>query len=416
MVRRVPQPEFGLRLRRMRIERGLSQRDLAVGSVNQSYISLLESGSRVPTLETVVHLAGVLGVPLNTLVDDVPLHTDSPAVGSWLAEDVITSSAIDHGDLEGAQTRLATTYRAALANGSADKALHHGLGLERILEMRGDQDGRYRLLTELVEMAVRVGVPEAAVRTRIALASAARDVGRLAEALTQVEAAQQEIDDSSFVNGPEHVRLLAVHTSVLSDAGGSIEVERIIERMLTMASQLGNRAIAGRAHWVASVALARLGEVEKSLVHLQSAREMLANPSTSLREWARFTRAAASALLDAEAGLAEIEPAMLAARAATAASEAGDGPTVSVSLEVRYALAVGDPERALEIASTVDEETLTGIEKVRFVLALGRAQRRCGREEEAVATLSRAGQLAESAAAYRRAAQIWREVAGTARQ
>ena len=134
----------------------------------------------------------------------------------------------------------------------------------------------------------------------------------------------------------------------------------------------------------------------------------MANPSTSLRDWARFTRAAASALLDAEADLAEIESAMLAARAATTATETD--PSVSVSLEVRYALAVGEPERALEIASTFDEETLTGIERVRFVLALGRAQHRCGREEDAVATLSRAGQLAEAAAAYRRAAQIWREV------
>jgi hypothetical protein len=102
---------------------------------------------------------------------------------------------------------------------------------------------------------------------------------------------------------------------------------------------------------------------------------------------------------------------MQAARAATAATEALADPSASISLEVRYSLACGEPERALEIASTLDDGDLSGIERVRFVLAVGRAQRRCGRSEEATATLRRAAQLAEDAAAYRRAAEIWREAA-----
>ncbi|MBQ1014874.1 helix-turn-helix transcriptional regulator, partial [Micromonospora sp. M51] len=69
MATQIAQPDFGRRLRRLRTERGMSQRDLAVGAVNQSYISLLESGTRVPTLEVVAHLVGVLGVPMAALVD-----------------------------------------------------------------------------------------------------------------------------------------------------------------------------------------------------------------------------------------------------------------------------------------------------------------------------------------------------------
>ena len=413
MATQIPQPEFGQRLRRLRGERGLSQRDLAFGAVNQSYISLLESGARVPTLEVVLHLARILDVPLDTLVDDIGLpvqRAPEQSRTSDLADELLTTSAIDHGDLIQAERRLKTAYRVAHDSGSPTAALSHGLALERVLELRNDRAGRHALLLELVDVAAGAGVPEALVLARIALSGAARELGLLAEAFTHIELAEHEIAGTGFVRGSEHIRLLAVHVSVLSDAGGGVEVVRIVDRMLAMAADLDAPAIAGRAHWVASIALARLGEVERSLQHLHAAREMLANPHTSLRDWARFTRAAVSALMDADAELSEITAHMQAARAATAASEAVADPIASASLEVRYALATGAPERALEIAATMDEADLAGIERVRFVLAVGRAQRRLGQHDEATRTLRRAAQLAETASAFRRAAQIWREV------
>src|SRR3954447_21930497 len=73
MTMKIEQPAFGRRLRELRAQRGLSQRDVAAGTVNTSYISLLESGTRVPALEIAMHLARVLSVPLATLVGDVAL-------------------------------------------------------------------------------------------------------------------------------------------------------------------------------------------------------------------------------------------------------------------------------------------------------------------------------------------------------
>ncbi|MBM7494845.1 transcriptional regulator with XRE-family HTH domain [Micromonospora luteifusca] len=397
----------------------MSQRDLAVGVVNQSYISLLESGARVPTLDVVMHLAEVLGVPMQALATDAETvagpspeepSPESRSAESELARKLITSSALDQGDLDRAERELTEAYQAARRENRTLAVVSRGLALERLLEQRNDRAARYTLLTELVDAAAATGVPEALVRTRIALSGAARDVGRLAEAFTQIELADQEIAQTGFVHGAEHIRLHAVHISVLSDAGGGAEVPRIVDRMLAMADKLDIPSICGRAHWVASIALARNGEIQRSLEHLRAAREMLANPATSLRDWARFAAAAASALMDAEAGLPEITSHMLAARAAMAAAKSAASPSAAASLEVRYALATGDPERALEIATTVDETDLPGIERVRFVLAVGRAQRRCGRVEEAVGSLRRAAQLAEAAAAYQRASQIWREI------
>lgn len=54
---------FGENLRRIRIERGLSQTALAEAvGMNKSHISKLEIGLHVPRLSTVQHIAAGLGV------------------------------------------------------------------------------------------------------------------------------------------------------------------------------------------------------------------------------------------------------------------------------------------------------------------------------------------------------------------
>src|SRR5579862_2042925 len=52
----------GLRLRRLRLERGLSQRELAAPGVSYAYISRIEAGSRRPSVKALRRLAAKLGV------------------------------------------------------------------------------------------------------------------------------------------------------------------------------------------------------------------------------------------------------------------------------------------------------------------------------------------------------------------
>lgn len=416
MVAQVPQPEFGRRLRKIRVGLGLSQRDLASGVVNQSYISLLESGARVPTLDVVAHLAKVLNVSLRDLAGDIELDLDASSTPesaaparAELVQEWLVSSAMEQGDLDQAERALTTMYDAAVAAGSLNAILTHGLALEQVLDMRGDRTGRHTLLCKMLPVAEAAGVAEARVRLRVSLGAAARDIGRLDEAFTHIEQAGREIVDTVFRNGSEHIKLLAVHISILADAGGGAEIVRLVNSMLDMAEALGSPAINGRAHWAASLALAAVGETDRSLELLSGARRMLANPRTSLRDWARFSRAAVSTLLDVGADPAQIEQHMQAARAATAA-EAGLEANRLAALEVRYAVATGEPGRAVEMAAAVDQDMLMGLEGVRFQHALGSALVQLGRIEEASATLRRAARLAEEISAYRRAAQLWREL------
>ncbi|WP_250007681.1 helix-turn-helix domain-containing protein [Actinoplanes sp. M2I2] len=416
MTAQISQPEFGARLRKLRTELRLSQRDLASGAVNQSYISLLESGARVPTLDVIAHLAKMLDVPLRTLAGDIDLGSldgspDGPPPPSRdaLVRELLAASAIDQGDLEQAEQQVRAMYDAAVAADAPTAVLSHGLALDRILELRADRPGRHDLLSRLLPVAEAAGVPEAHVRVLVSLSAAARDVGRLDEAHNHIERAQREIERTAFRNGSEHIKLLAVHISVLSDGGGGPEIVRLVKTMLAMAERLGNPAITGRAQWAASMALVGVGETDSALRLLNGARQMLANPSTSLRDWSRFSASAVSTLLDIGASPAEIEPYLLGVRASVAA-EGGTSAARLAGLEVRYAVAAGDPQRAIDLAAAVDRDAVTGLDGVRFRHALATALARAGRRDEAAAELRGAAELAESISAYRRASQLWREL------
>jgi len=63
---------FGAVLRELRIQRALSQEKLALeAGLNRTYISLLELGQRLPSLDTMLALSRALQVPLSDLASIV---------------------------------------------------------------------------------------------------------------------------------------------------------------------------------------------------------------------------------------------------------------------------------------------------------------------------------------------------------
>src|SRR5437667_465306 len=53
---------IGARIRRLRLERGLSQREISGPGVSYAYVSRIESGHREPSLKAIRTIAGLLGV------------------------------------------------------------------------------------------------------------------------------------------------------------------------------------------------------------------------------------------------------------------------------------------------------------------------------------------------------------------
>lgn len=66
------QEQFGRKLRAYRLERNLSQEELAEASgLHRTYISGLESGTRNPTIKIVVQVAKALGITASELLEGV---------------------------------------------------------------------------------------------------------------------------------------------------------------------------------------------------------------------------------------------------------------------------------------------------------------------------------------------------------
>lgn len=64
---------LGERIKRLRLERGLQQRQLAEkAELTPSMVSQIESGRLTPSLHTLGRIAGALGVPIATLFDGQP--------------------------------------------------------------------------------------------------------------------------------------------------------------------------------------------------------------------------------------------------------------------------------------------------------------------------------------------------------
>ena len=63
--------KFGIRLKTLRKEKGLSQEELALKSgLNRPYISAIEKGKRNVSLEVMEKLAGALGIKILYLLPD----------------------------------------------------------------------------------------------------------------------------------------------------------------------------------------------------------------------------------------------------------------------------------------------------------------------------------------------------------
>lgn len=73
-----PQEALGQAIRQLRMERELTQRQLAqAADVNETWVSHIEAGRTNPAWGTVARLAGALGVPVSELAHRAELLADA---------------------------------------------------------------------------------------------------------------------------------------------------------------------------------------------------------------------------------------------------------------------------------------------------------------------------------------------------
>jgi transcriptional regulator with XRE-family HTH domain len=100
---------LGARLKRLRLERGLSQRDLSSPGVSYAYISRIEAGARAPSVKALRQLTGKLGVSVEHLETGQPTPL----------ENGVADAGLEYGSLTASELR---TIRTAADEGTRESA------------------------------------------------------------------------------------------------------------------------------------------------------------------------------------------------------------------------------------------------------------------------------------------------------
>ncbi|MDQ1305658.1 MAG: hypothetical protein QG671_1490 [Actinomycetota bacterium] len=402
----VRQPGFGARLRRLRRERGMSQRELAGDSMTSSYVSLLEGGVRVPRPDMLDHLARTLGVSVHDLIAE-PAEPE-PASPGTASPSTGTAHHTSTAGPEIYHRTVAESYAAACRDGDPQQILSCGRALQRELVQADERHEALSVLTHLEPVAAKIESVEWQIVIGTEYAMVARDLGRLETALVHAATAERLLSRSTLEGTAEHVKLCAVQLSVRAEMGLCEDVEAKVDEMIALAAKVADPQITGRAYWAACLAYSRCGMPDKAASHVLQAHSMLATPETSLGDWARFLRAAATTLMEDPARLDEAGSLLDEAQRIAAVLPGEDAKLDGA--RAQFAQLSGDPRLAVELGLKA-RDRLQGVASVRAHVTLGRAYFALGEMEAGAASLRTAAELAGSMGSHILASKIWQELA-----
>jgi transcriptional regulator with XRE-family HTH domain len=221
---------IGQRLKRLRLDRHLSQRELAAPGVSYAYISRIEAGTRQPSVKALRRLAAKLGVSADYLETGSDLDAGS-ARELRLAD---LELAVRLGEWDEVEGPLNDVLADALSEGDQPLALRARVALASIALERGE----WASAVSLLEAAVH-GEPFAPVE-RVEIYG---NLGRALAASGQPERAAELFE--SCLDG-------------VASAGGDASIEARYATLLSYA--LSDMGELGRAEEVVRSALDRVGE------------------------------------------------------------------------------------------------------------------------------------------------------------
>jgi tetratricopeptide (TPR) repeat protein len=254
---------IGQRLKRLRLERGLSQRELAAPGVSYAYISRIEAGTRQPSVKALRKLAGKLGISADYL------ETGSELDPSGSRELRLTDLelAIRLGESDGAEHALTALIAEAAEAADGTCSFRGRVALATIREGQNDLPGAIQLLEEA--LAEEPFAPGERVDVYGHLARAYAAVGRTKQA---AELLEQCLEESSG-NPSAEARYAALLSYALTDLGEIARAEEVVRTALDRTRDTEDPYMRVRLYW----SLARLADAEgRGAVALSNIRKAIA--------------------------------------------------------------------------------------------------------------------------------------------
>lgn len=255
--------EVGRRLRSAREKAGLSQRQLAFPGCSPAYISRIESGDRIPSLQLLRELGRRLGVTEDWLATG-SVDGRGDTGGAFLEAEV----ALRLDDLDHAGGRYAELLEHAESEPLRARAQE---GLGQVAYRRGNS----RLAVERFEAALALYGTPAADHPELA-ESMGRSFAMLGEpksavALFESSLERAERDDDAL----GRIRFMVLLGHVLVDSGDVVRAEELLGRALAIGKDAHTPSARARLYWTQSRRHAERNEPEAAARYARRGLEVL---------------------------------------------------------------------------------------------------------------------------------------------
>lgn len=282
---------IGERLRRLRLERGLSQRELSARGVSYAYISRIEAGARRPSVKALRLLARKLGVSAEYLETGSDVH-DFERRELRLA-DAELQLKVD-GDAAGAEPVLEELLREALAAGDAPAATRARIALGQAAAARDEHARAVDLLEQAVESGLLspVGRPDVFESLGAGLAA----LGQPERAAALYERCLREIEEQGGDDAGS-LRFASRLASALEDAGDPGAAAGALRAAVERTDRILDPYTRVRLYWSLGRAADGDGRHQLSLAYFRRALGVL-EASEDTREVARAHLACAWMLIE----------------------------------------------------------------------------------------------------------------------
>jgi len=243
---------IGQRLRRLRLERGLSQRELAERGVSYAYISRIEGGARRPSVKALRMLARKLGVSADYLETGSEIReTDERELRIADAELELRLA----GSSPEAEGRLTKLRDEALIAGDTVAASRASIALGLAAATGGRNAEAIDRLKEGLDLApVSPGARPDVFAT---LGHAYSSSGRPDKAVTVFEECLDELREPDGEDLAAEVRFATYLSYALTDLGDLARAQEVLDDALERSEELTDAYSRVRLYW----SLARLNDV-----------------------------------------------------------------------------------------------------------------------------------------------------------
>jgi transcriptional regulator with XRE-family HTH domain len=235
---------IGQRLKRLRLERGLSQRDLSAPGVSYAYISRIEAGARTPSVKALRMLAQKLGVSVEYLETGRDLR-DTDERELRLADAELELRLGD--DTSGSEKKLREVLAESMAAGDHPSARRARIALGLASARRGNHLDAVQAL----EAALDDGIVDPAARPDVfaALGQSYAFLGAPERAVRLFEKCLEDLNDGSVASRPARIWFGTLLSYALTDAGDYARAREVIFEALSNAEEGADPYTRVRLYW-----------------------------------------------------------------------------------------------------------------------------------------------------------------------